>query len=132
MSKMNARSLLLGANVIALMLIFGFAFQRYALPVVTLQIYKADYKRMVFECDNVMREHFIAKAWVEKVPSESSARALRAAEVGLLTCHEYDVLRKGLIALGVSENQLSRVGLEAIEEKEKDVRSFVKTHEIRY
>jgi hypothetical protein len=65
-------------------------------------------------------------------PSEKSLQNLKAAEVGLLTCHDYDVLRKKLIDFGITENQLSRVGLEAIEEKEKDVRSFVQTHEIRY
>jgi hypothetical protein len=56
MSKVNPNSLLLGANLIALVFIFGFAFQRYALPGVALAIYKTDYKKMVFECDNVMRD----------------------------------------------------------------------------
>lgn len=132
MSKLTPKNLLLAANVVALVIIFAFAFHRYALPFVATSLYKADYKRLVFECDNVMRDHFIAKAWVQKAPSDGAIRALRSAEVGLLTCHEYDVLRKKLIAFGVTENQLSRIGLEAIEEKEKDVRSFVRTHEILF
>jgi hypothetical protein len=79
-----------------------------------------------------MRDHFIAKNETLLRPSEGSIRNLRAAEVSLLTCHEYDSLRKKLIDFGITENQLSRLALTAIEEKEQDVRSFVQTHEIRY
>ena len=49
-----------------------------------------------------------------------------------MTCQDYDDLRKKLLGFGLSENDLSKIGLEAIEEKAKDVRSFVETHEIRY
>ena len=41
-------------------------------------------------------------------------------------------LRKKMIDLGVSEGRLSMYGLEAIEEKSEDVRTFVRTHEFKY
>jgi hypothetical protein len=132
MPKLNSNNVLLVLNILALVVIFGYAAQKYLMPSVAIQAYKSDYKELVFKCDNAMRDHFIAKSQALNSPSEKSIRDLKAAEVGLLTCHEYDVLRKKLIDFGVTENQLARLGLEAIEEKARDVRSFVESHEIRY
>ena len=57
---------------------------------------------------------------------------LEAAEIGLLDCHDYDKLRKRMLIWNVSADQLSQIGLEAMEEKKYELRDFVKTHEIRY
>ena len=119
-------------NIVALVLFFGYLAKEWVVPAVAEQLYRDDYKRLVFQCDNVMREHFIAKAEVMTSPSDDSIRNLHASEVGLLECHEYDTLRKKLISYGLSENQLAQIGLEAIEERAKDVRAFVQSHEIRY
>jgi hypothetical protein len=124
--------LLTALNVVALAIIFTYAIKELAIPSIAEMIYRDGYKELVFKCDNVMRDHFIAKRQVITSPSDQAIKNLHAAEVGLLACHDYDVLRKKLIGLGLSENQLSRIGLEAIEDKAKDVRSFVETHEIRY
>ena len=86
-----------------------------------------DYKKLVFQCDNVMRDHLIAKNRVIYEKSESSIDKLHSAEVGLLTCHDYDKLRKKLQMWGVTEAELSMIGLESIEEKAEDVRRFVDT-----
>lgn len=119
-------------NVVALAVIFFYAAKDLAMPFAAEALYRDRYKELVFQCDNVMRDHFIAKNQVLTAPSPEAFNQLRAAEVGLLTCHDYDVLRKKLIALGLSENRLAQIGLEAIEERAKDVRTFVETHEIRY
>jgi hypothetical protein len=132
MHKLASKHILLVLNILALFVIFGYAIKQVALPFAAIHFYKDRYKELVFKCDNVMRDHFIAKSRVLIDTSDQAIRNLKAAEVGLLACHEYDVLRKKLVEMGVTENQLSMLGLEAIEEKEKDVRSFVQTHEIRY
>lgn|SRR5512146_817160 len=125
-------SLLLTLNILALAVVFFYTTKELAVPIVAEWFYKEEYKELVFKCDSVMREHFIAKNQVLHSPSDEAIRNLHAAEIGLLTCHDYDVLRKRLISAGLSENDLSRIGLEAIEERAKDVRTFVETHEIRY
>ena len=119
-------------NILALAVIFTYAAKELVVPKIAEMVYREDYKELVFKCDNVMKDHFIAKSQVIASPSDQAIKNLHAAEVGLLACHDYDTLRKQLIGLGLSENQLSMIGLEAIEEKAKDVRSFVETHEIRY
>jgi len=119
-------------NVVALAIVFIYATKDFVVPKLAEQYYKSEYKVLMFQCDSVMRDHFIAKNQVSLSPSDDAIKILHAAEVGLLTCHDYDALRKRLISYGLSENDLSRIGLEAIEERAKDVRSFVKIHEIRY
>lgn len=119
-------------NILALAVVFFYAAKELVIPAVAEWFYKTDYKELVFKCDSVMREHFIAKSKVSHSPSDEGIKNLHAAEIGLLTCHDYDVLRKRLISFGLSENDLARIGLEAIEDRAKDVRTFVETHEIRY
>ena len=42
------------------------------------------------------------------------------------------MLRKKMLSFGLSPNDLARLGLEAIEEKEVDLENLVKTHEFKY
>lgn len=119
-------------NIIAIILVFGYGIIEYVVPQVALKLNKEDYQSLMFQCDHVMREHFIAKQYVVVEPSEKTIKNLEASEVGLLTCHEYDKLRKKLLSYGASEVQLSMIGLEVMEKKAKDVQRFVEIHEIRY
>lgn len=130
--RLDLRKALTVLNIVALVIIFAYAAKAFVVPALARFYYKDEYKELVFQCDNVMRDHFIAKSQALAVPSDQTMRTLRAAEVGLLTCHDYDVLRKRLVVFGVDESQLSELGLEAIEEKANDIRAFVQTHEIRY
>lgn len=123
---------LIALNVLASIACISLALKYIAAPYAVSGIYKERYKELVFACDNVMRDHLIAKNKVVNEKSEQSIRQLKAAELGLLTCDDYDRLRKKMIDLGVSEGRLSMYGLEAIEEKSEDVRTFVRTHEFKY
>ena len=120
------------ANIIAVFLIFGIGIKLFALPTIAKVLYADEYKEMVFRCDNVMREHFIAKNKVLTKIDDDAVNNLKAAEVGLIQCHDYDKLRKKLINLGISDSQLGELGLETIEENAGDVRTFVKIHQIKY
>jgi hypothetical protein len=119
-------------NILAALSVIGIAAKLVAVPIIAKYAYKERYKELVFQCDEVMRGHFIAKNKALNAPSDQSIKELRAAEVSLLSCHDYDKLRKRLQTLGLSEGDLGGLGIEAIEEKAKDVRHFVETHEIRY
>ena len=119
-------------NIIAVLLVITYGVVEYVVPRAATIILKEEYQSLMFQCDHVMREHFIAKQLVLAKPSEKAIRNLKASEVGLLSCHEYDKLRKQLLSYGVSEPQLGLMGLAAIEKNSKDVRRFVEIHEIRY
>lgn len=118
------------AGTLSLLLIYGGI--EYLAPPIISHIYRTEYQDKMFQCDHVMREHFIAKKSVEVNPNDLTIRNLEAAEIGLLTCQEYDLLRKRLQTYGVSEAKLGLMGIEALEAKSVDVRRFVEIHEIRY
>lgn len=126
------KRILLAANVLAILAVIAFGAERYLAPAIAEAVYAEQYKELMFQCDHVMREHFIAKQMVLASPTEETVRNLEAAEVGLTACHEYDKMRKKMIRWGLSENALARIGLEAIEKHATDVRTFVEIHEIRY
>ena len=94
--------------------------------------YYQDYAELVFKCDHAMREHFVAKTLVADRPNEENASTLMQAEIALIDCQDYDLIRKKLMSFGLKESDLSEMGLLAIEEKAKDVRKVVEIHEIRY
>ncbi len=95
-------------------------------------IYEKDYQKSMYKCDNAMRNQFIAKAKVIENPDPKTAQALEAAEIALIDCHDYDVLRKKLLSLGLVSLDLSSMGLEAIEREAYDLQKLVRIHEIRY
>lgn len=83
-------------------------------------------------CDEAMRIHLIAKNRLELDPSEATVRQLRSAELGLLACQDYDLMRKRLIAFGLDDNALSEMTLDFAEARGRDLRLVVETHEFRY
>lgn len=101
-------------------------------PLSAKYFYADEYKEKMFRCDYAMKEHLIAKNRVIHEKSLVSIERLKLAELGLVDCHSYDLLRKKMLSFGVSESDLSLLGLEIIEAKSEDVRSFVKTHEFKY
>lgn len=127
-----SKKLLISLNIMAALAVISLAAKFLVAPIAATYFWGVKYKELVFECDNVMRSHFIAKTKVQNRPSEENLQGLRAAEVSLLACHDYDKLRKKLERFGVTDAALASLGLEAIEERAKDVREFVETHEIRY
>lgn len=104
----------------------------YPLKLAISHYYQKDFGQHVFQCDNAMREHFIAKSRVGQLPSTETLQALQSAEVGLIDCHEYDKFRKKLISLGLKDSDLASMGLVAIESKRVDLQTLVREHEIRY
>ena len=66
------------------------------------------------------------------LPNAETTNALQSAERGLIDCHYYDKFRKKLIDWGLNANDLSAMGLKAIENKRTDLSKLVKEHEIRY
>lgn len=90
------------------------------------------YASLVFKCDNAMREHMRAKHLTSNRPSQKSVEVLESAELALLDCQEYDLMRKRLVQWGLSENELGLMGLRAIEERSTTLHKVIRIHEIRY
>ena len=122
-------------SLIALFFIIGFFIGNvYHVPYkfIIKSIYQADYQKLMYKCDNAMRNQFISKARILNDSSKKSAKDLQAAEVALIDCHDYDVLRKKLMSLGLVSLDLSSMGLKAIEKEKSDLQKIVRIHEIRF
>lgn len=90
------------------------------------------YAKVTYACDRAMREHMLAKFKLAELPSEKAVDALKSAELGLLDCQDYDILRKQLLMWGLNENDLSLMMLNAIETDAKTLQQVVEAHEIRF
>ena len=96
-----------------------------------MALYRSEYVELVRLCDGSMREHRIAKQRVLDRPSELTLSVYEASEIALLDCQDYDIMRKKLMLFGLSENELSLIGLEAIEARSIDLLEVVNIHEIK-
>ena len=122
-------------SLLSLLFLVGFIFGNiFHLPYkfIVKSIYQTDYQKSMYRCDNAMRNQFIAKARVLKNPDVKAAKDLESAEIALIDCHDYDVLRKKLLTLGLVSLDLSSMGLKAIENEAYDLQKIVRIHEIRY
>lgn len=96
------------------------------------EIYHDRFFHLTAECDAAMRVHLVAKNRLDLTPSSEAVTQLRSAELGLLACQDYDMMRKRLIRLGLDENALSELTLRFAEDRAKDLKLVVETHEFRY
>ncbi len=120
------------ANVIALVIFTSYLGYSLVLPMYVKNTRAEDYKELMYGCDHAMKEHYIAKKAIEATPNGQTIKNLQASELSLMTCHDYDKLRKEMISSGVSPEELSMIGLETMEEKSYDLEHFIKIHEIRF
>lgn len=97
-----------------------------------MRVFQAQFANLTFDCDDAMRSHLLAKQKLVGTPSKENSNSLKSAEIGLLDCQDYDLMRKRLIRWGLTDNELSEMSLLAIEAKGKDLRDVIRTHEIRY
>ena len=126
------KKLLITLNLIATLSCIALGAKFILMPMFAETLFKKDYQALMFKCDNVMRDHLIAKNRVMFEKSDKSLLSLKAAEIGLISCHDYDRLRKKLQMWGVTDSELSYMGLEAIEKNAKDIKKYVEIHEVKY
>lgn len=119
----------------AIGLVTGVSLAFVSMPVWKIGIMRVgqdQFADLTFECDDAMRGHLLAKHKLAGTPTHANALAVKSAEIGLLDCQDYDLMRKRLKRWGLTDNELSEMSLIAIEEKGRDLRDVVRIHEIRY
>lgn len=95
-------------------------------------VFRTSFYQLTKDCDEAMRMHLLAKNRLELEPSRQAVQQLRSAELGLLACQDYDLMRKRLIRWGLDDNALSELTLEFAESRSTELRLVVETHEFRY
>lgn len=91
-----------------------------------------EFGTLTYKCDHAMRSHLIAKQRLSAQPTRENVEHLKAMEIGLLDCQDYDLMRKRLIRWGLTDNELSEMSLQAVEERAGTLQEVIRVHEIRY
>lgn len=131
MRSASLRTSIVAAVMFAVGVVTGIA----AAPVwkMALMAYaQPSFATLTFKCDHAMREHLVAKQAVVQQPSTETVANVQAAEIALLNCQDYDLMRKWLMRWGLSENEVSEMSLTAVEERAGTLPDVVRIHEIRY
>lgn len=130
--RLDAKALACGL-ILGLPLGLASAFTAKPLYQSALQnVFRARFYQLTKDCDEAMRMHLLAKNRLELDPSRQAVQQLRSAELGLLACQDYDLMRKRLIRWGLDDNALSELTLEFAESRGKELHLVVETHEFRY
>jgi hypothetical protein len=101
-------------------------FMEYVRPLVTEIYFRDDYKKLAADCDQAMHDEAALRpgtAGAAKHPALSLS-----ADVALAICHDYDKLRKRLLASGVTEETLAIRGVEALENEQIPLSRMVAPH----
>lgn len=89
-------------------------------PSITAVLYSKDYMKYTVECDTAMEADWYY--------SQSNKFDRKSNEIQMLSCHEYDKLRKILLMSGLNEEYLSWLGLHALEIYQRPVNEFTRKH----
>ena len=96
-----------------------------------VKTHQDEYGELTYLCDSAMRSHYLAKARTGANPSAETVQALERSELALIDCQDYDILQKKLTLLGLRENELGLMRLNAIEADAAGLKDVIDAHEIR-
>ena len=114
------------APVISVIGLGFIVFHDYVRPLIAEYSHGDEYKRLALECDLAMHEEAALRGLIGNDPQ--SERLRLSADVGMMVCHDYDLLRKQLLIQGLSEDQLAMLGLEVLEVEQITVQQMVDAH----
>lgn len=92
-----------------------------ALPLSGVIFYTVDYKNLSSSCGSAMNE-----AWFSE--QSNNEELMKSSQIELLSCHNYDLVRKKMLFLGVPESYLSYIGLKSLELDQDSVEKLVEHH----
>lgn len=126
MTPKTYQRLTLASLTIIAVCLFVIVTVEYIVPVLADWYFQDEYRKLAAECDQAMHDEAALRPGT---PGAAKHPALSlSADVALVVCHDYDKLRKRLLAFGVSEQTLALHGVEAIENERIPVSRMVIPH----
>lgn len=126
MNRKIYRNLRFWAPMICVIGLCFIVFHDYIRPLIAEYSHGDEYKRLALECDLAMHEEAALRDLIGNDPHTERLRL--SADVGMIVCHEYDLLRKKLLINGLSEDRLAMLGLEVLEVEQITVQQMVDAH----
>ena len=100
----------------------------YVRPFVAGAYYAPEYRELAAQCDLAMHDEAALRPGTAGAAKDPAL--VVSGMVGLTVCHEYDKLRKRMLTLGVTEDQLALYGLEALESELIPVARMIEPHKM--
>lgn len=86
--------------------------------------YSEQYITLAAKCANAMDESWFAE-------QQDTPGLRKSTQIHLLDCHDYDVTRKLMLSLGLTEDVLAYLGLIALETHQRTAEELVEQHRFR-
>jgi His-Xaa-Ser system protein (TIGR03982 family) len=93
-----------------------------AVPGFAALLLSSKYMKQTISCDQAMEAHWYG---------QKSVLDAKAAEVQLLSCHNYDETRKLLLLSGLPEEYLSWLGLKSLDIYQRPASELTEAHKFR-
>jgi hypothetical protein len=106
--------------------LFIIVMMEYVAPMLADWYFQDEYRQLAAECDRAMHDEVALRPGTAGAAKHPVLPL--SADVALAVCHDYDKLRKRLLAFGVSEQTLALRGVEAIENERIPVSRMVSPH----
>ncbi|MGY8914666.1 MAG: TIGR03982 family His-Xaa-Ser system protein [Flavobacteriales bacterium] len=101
--------------------------QMYAVPTYAKWKYGGYYKKLTSDCDMAMHNEAALR---ENTDFENHPNLYITSEIEMLVCHEYDLLRKKMLSMGIDENYLSLLNLESLENQKIPLKLMIEPHKM--
>lgn len=101
----------------------------YLRPWVAVSLYEEDFKRLSLECDQAMHNEVALRDTYQR--SDLPEALVVSGAVELAICHQYDKLRKRMLILGVGDERLALLSLEALETERIPLSLLVEPHQMQ-
>jgi hypothetical protein len=101
-------------------------------PPLVKAVYSGQYENLVAKCDKASKDRLLAKAQPPANLAGEAKTLLHRETDEQSACDASDSMRNHLTSLGLTENDLSELGVQAMEDKEPDVSAFVQIHQFKY
>ena len=128
MRPRTVRRLKFGSQLAIGACLFTIVAIEYVRPFAADLYFRDEYRRLTAQCDQAMHDEAALRPGTPH--TEIEPRLVLSGIVGLTICHDYDKLRKRMLILGVSEEQLALHGLEALESEQIPVSRMIAPHKL--
>lgn len=118
------RALNVTFKVCVILLTIGYLSNTFLIPEYVFHTNKSRYIELTLKCALAMDSNWYIEQQNNKALKKSS-------ELQLIDCHDYDKVRKKMLASGISEHRLSSLGLLALEIHQRPAEELAIHHKFR-
>lgn len=118
--------IILASHLVIALCLLTIVTMQYVVPFVSAHYYASEFQRLTLECDQAMHDEAALRSGTAGATKDEALTI--SADIGLAVCHDYDKLRKRMLILGITDEQLALLGLEALEIDQIPVARMVQPH----